>query len=276
MALSAGAIYFVSATQDGEQTQTVVETVTPDAANTGTSVGSASPSPLESLTPQVTPTSTATPVEGFPTDFMFIGGTVWVDAEPVITNVSAVIDGIECATTTTSLLGESAVSGFYFSVPSDQVRAGCGVPGAVIEFIVDGATAPVTVQWQPASHPPIDLIIGAPFARYFGTFTYTGDVQSFVVAALIGTSLCGSYAGPQQGTGGPGSYTYFILVESQESEPGCGHDGADVVFHLSVTTPLGLVEAPVVLPTAPWQPGPIVTLPHSGDPLQKATAAVSE
>jgi hypothetical protein len=206
------------------------------------------------------PTPTLTVDQRFPTDAMFIGGDVWVNATGAYNRLVALIDGVECASTTGSGVVDGYGASFYVSIPAASVRPGCGVPGSTIQFLVDGELAPQTAVWQPGSHPPIVLRIGPEFAQYVGRFTYSGFTGGWVVQPLIDGVVCGGQINPAQGVG---EYGFHIVVLAEETRAGCGRAGAVVTFRLMDTSGEVAVEIPYAFPTAVWETSGIVKLPDS-------------
>ena len=174
-----------------------------------------------------TPTPTATPTAGMPASNqpMEVSGTVWVNAAPASATVQAFIGSTECASGPTVVYPDSYGTSFALEVPSSLEKAGCGQPGATVSFAVGGAPVGKTVVWQSGGYARVDLVVGPPFARYEGTFTYLGGGGA-QVEALIDDVVCGEQRSPLLGLGP--TWDFDIIVLPAELRPGCGSPGATV------------------------------------------------
>jgi len=171
------------------------------------------------------PISTPTPAPPEPADFAVIP---WVNARNSARQVIAKIGETVCATgvpTTGSGLGI-----FGVSVPSAEALPGCGRDGAVVTFFVDGQQAPQTAIWHSRAFPGasqlVQLIIGPPFARFFGGVSPSKLSPGQEVVPYVADTVCG------YGEANDPRDAYEAVVYSSEQQAGCGTEGAQVTFKL--------------------------------------------
>ena len=228
------------------------------------------------------PISTPTPAPPEPADFAVIP---WVNARNSARQVIAKIGETVCATgvpTTGSGLGI-----FGVSVPSAEALPGCGRDGAVVTFFVDGQQAPQTAIWHSRAFPGasqlVQLIIGPPFARFFGGVSPSKLSPGQEVVPYVADTVCG------YGEANDPRDAYEAVVYSSEQQAGCGTEGAQVTFKLLDAQ--GNVIA-VANEKATWHawdavfehiqrldltfgPAAVITMPGTGmgDALRSATSA---
>ncbi len=68
----------------------------------------------------------------------------WRDV-PAATPVRALIDGVECATGNTALIG--GIARYALRVRTESEQAGCGIPGRVVVITIGGLTATTEFSW---------------------------------------------------------------------------------------------------------------------------------
>ena len=232
-------------------------TLTLDTTDTPVTVDATdTPMPLEpsATSASAEATTTPAPAEGW----MTIGGHLWIDARPAGAVISALIDGQVCAEESTLLppVGPPVIS---LDVPPASEKAGCGRPGATVFLEVNGTPAPQVVPWAGGETPLVEVVIGPPFGRYGGSFTYEGAVTQYEVVPLIDGNVCGEQLPWPRG--GPSPVVFYeIVVDPIELRAGCGHPGAIVELRVRITSPgAGTHEA--LLASVPWQTDGLVTLP---------------
>jgi hypothetical protein len=167
------------------------------------------------------PTATSTPAPPEPAEFDIFP---WINAENTAREVIADIGGTLCATGVALVPpssppgGRSRVS-HYLSVPSEQVRPGCGYEGAVVTFSINGMQAPQTGIWHSGGMPQmITAIIGPPFTRFSIWSVQAERVLRAGGSAVpyIGSTACGNEE----------------VAYSNEQEAGCGVEGSQIRFKL--------------------------------------------
>ena len=228
-------------------------------------VRSATPTP--SAVPTATPTATATPVTS-----MFIWADVAVNAGPTFDRVTAMIGDVECVSANAGYYPESfGVTSAILQVPSSHERSGCGVPGAIVHFLVGGVPAKGTVPWQQGGFARVSVVMGPDWASYYGRYAWpaTPSGSWFGVVAVINGTDCGKQGNPLQGEGP--EWSYGIKVLPDELRPGCGRPGSVVRFELRA----GDVLLARARETAIWQPAALqgVDLTFAPVPVLPATGA---
>lgn len=169
--------------------------------------------------------------------------------------VTAVIGDVECGSAWTSGIVDGPEVAYYaMRVAPEEEIAGCGVDGREVRFVVDGVEAKSRVTWR-NERQNVSLWTGPDFAAFGGSLTKDGrvwpvpcanhgyDCYGPVVRAYINGTLCG--------TKQPHGYFYLygyslLLVQSAESTPGCGVEGAMIRF---------TVDGLAANETAVWSPG---------------------
>lgn len=164
----------------------------------------------------LTPTATSVPLE--PALFIVVP---WVNGQNTAHgNVTARIGETLCATGVPLVLPGGSRVDYSLSVPSQEAVPGCGYEGAVVTFFVDGRQAPQTAIWRSggAGDPSriINAIIGPPFAHFITISEEAEFEPGRSLVPYIGGKACG----------------YGGVVYSNELEPGCGVEGAEVTFKL--------------------------------------------
>jgi hypothetical protein len=158
-------------------------------------------------------------------------------------DVRAYIDGIDCSS---GYLAPADDPRFYVRVVSETLIHGCGAPGKVVRFTVEGNQANETAVWSPAMRPdssPLLLTVGPPFAYFFPTFEtadggFAGYPWQHQVEAVVNGRVCGVSEPYAQGT--------QVAVASHEAVPDCGREGDLVRF---------LVDGTRSDTTAVWRAG---------------------
>jgi hypothetical protein len=221
------------------------------------------------------PTPSAEPDEASAS--MTVWGPVWVDARPAATTIRAFVGETECAAEDSITPVDTYITTYRLVVPPAEERAGCGEPGAIINFTVGGAPVGTTAAWQSGGTARLDLVAGPPFARYSGEFTWSDATGALAVEPLIGERVCGEQLNPLQGEGP--SYGYDVVVDPETLQTGCGVPGAIVRLRL-VREEEGrrTVLADATGGEVTWEPGiqltghaltfaatPNVVLPTTGD-----------
>ncbi len=179
------------------------------------------------LTP--TPSSAEGPVATF-------HAYVWVDAQPEAGDVVLPKIGDQvCGSAARRLVTEG---GSYWDVEvvSDSFMPGCGTPGVIITFWVEGRRANETAQWYPGEEERIELVVGAPFALFGGIVNRDINWPEEIMPVINGKD-CG-YAIH----GFVDANVYDVVVYADEFRQGCGVDGTQVKFKL-VDVETGEVKA---------------------------------
>jgi hypothetical protein len=112
---------------------------------------------------------------------MFLGGSLWTDAEQPAGEVLAFIDGVQCGDGQQGLLPDSFSPSFTLIVRSDSEQAGCGVPGAEVTVTLNGRAMNERVAWQSGFREPVTLIAGPPFAVYGGVLLFDGTPPDYTL-----------------------------------------------------------------------------------------------
>ena len=189
---------------------------------------------------------------------MTIGGHVWINARPAGGVITALIDGEVCAEESTLLppVGPPVMS---LDVPPSAEKAGCGHAGATVVLEVNGTPAPQTVPWAGGQTALVEVVIGPPFGRYGGSFSYGGAIAQYDVVPLIDGHVCGEQLPWPRG--GPAPVVFYeVVVDPDELRPGCGRPDAIVELRVRITPPGGTTHEAALGSTA-WQTNGLVTLP---------------
>jgi len=207
--------------------------------------------PTPSITVTATPTATATPVTA-----MFVWADVTVNAAPSSERVTALIGDVECASEVPIRLPDIGGTTAFLTVPSSAERPGCGVPGAIVHFLIGGQPARGTVVWETGAFSRVSLVIGPDWASYYGRYVWpwTPGEPLFMVVAVVDGRDCGAQENPLRGEGPEWGYGLKVLPD--ELFPGCGRPGAKVQFELRTSDGI-LARASE---TAIWQPGAVQEL----------------
>jgi hypothetical protein len=266
-----------------DETQTAQPAVVASAAAAAEAEATPTAAPA---TPEPTPTledePTSVPeVYDLPTpasdaEAMALGGFTYVNARPAGGRLVAYIGGQECGRGTSGFMGDVQTAMFTFPVASDAERAGCGVPGAVISFTLDGQAVNETMEWQPGIQK--DLVVylsaGPRFAIYRGTFSLVGGFRSrpnadagLLVTPYVDGQRCGEAVPAGVYPQDHARFLYWVTVQPNELQAGCGREGASVVLRLQVEGGPSLDLA-----TVPWQTLPVVPVPNVD--LRRAIPAV--
>jgi hypothetical protein len=191
---------------------------------------------------------------------MFLGGSLWIDAEQPGGDVLAFINDVQCGEGQQALVPDAFSPSFILIVRSNSEQAGCGVPGAEVTVMLNRRAMNERVAWQSGFREPVTLIAGPPFAVYGGVLLFDGTPPDYTVVPYINVVACGD---PQSGAPifPDNPYRYGALVLSDQMRPGCGHDGAMVslVMHMD-----GLQD--IVLDTVPWRTSAYMDGPYMEDP----------
>lgn len=194
------------------------------------------------------PTSPPLPTASSDSETMILGASLWVDARPATGEVLAFINGQECGKGQASFADQgSPFTTFGIAIASDADKPGCGVPGAVITMTVNGRELNGPLVWMPGFQAMDALAAGPPFARYYGRIRADfGSLPRMRVVPYVGDAVCGEQLTSSRLALDESSYT--VVVDSEDSRPGCGRPGAVVVFKLSID---GLPE--IDLGTEAWK-----------------------
>lgn len=179
-----------------------------------------------------TPTPTSTPVASATPSAQQIDtfrGQAWLNGRQVGGPIAAKIGGVDCGEPSTSVTpADSTASVYTIAVLSNDVRAGCGTPGAIITFFVQGVQASQTATWQAGAQETLILIAGPPFGTFSGTMSSSravgGSVVPFVNGQPCGYDEGGGFIDP--------AHNYSVIVFSTQQQAGCGAEGAQVNFKL--------------------------------------------
>lgn len=187
--------------------------------------------PLEAATP--TPTTTATPIATAGPAPVVAGfrGTAWVDGRPGGGRIEARVGTVVCGDATTLGMVDAGPS-YNLAVASETEKAGCGRPGAVITFFVDGRQANETATWDSAAgkSQSLTLMVGAPFAQFWGKAAIAAISGDDRVVPYVGDKPCGRQVSSWMGSESP--YGYQVVVYSADQQAGCGTESAEVTFKL--------------------------------------------
>ena len=182
-------------------------------------------------------------------------GTAWVDAEPYYwQEVEARIGDVVCGQATPFRVVDSDSPSFFLYVMPATEKPGCGTPGAVISFFVDGRQAHQTAEWERDSSDSLSLVVGAPIAWIYGKFTLTVSPVSYEVIPFVNGVACGYQLNPWQGVG---EFGYGVVVYPKELKEGCGVEGSVVTLSL-VNTSTG--KAVAAVQTGIWHADTVQTL----------------
>jgi len=188
----------------------------------GSVANAQTPTPTSTSTPSVLPGETAPA----PQPAVF-GGSVWVNARRVDDRgVTAKIGDVVCATVRAPLVMPPGGGGptYGLAVPSDEVLPGCGREGATVTFFVGDQQVSQTVVWHAGEDMRVDLIIGPPFALFFGGVGPSRLSSRQVIQPYVGNAVCGYGDANDPGDG------YEAVVHSTEQQPGCGVEGSQITF----------------------------------------------
>ena len=200
-------------------------------------------------------------------------GDAWKDAERIDNpSVEAIIGNKNCTGPGGVHPTDQGLAFYQISVIPASIVSGCGEPGSVIQFTLNGETANETAIWQDegasaANHHRLTLTIGPAFAWWVPVvepIQQAIEDEDLHVEAFIGDTLCGRAERP----GLPG---VLLVVPSAELVPGCGTEGATVTFTVNgqpseqtATWTAGYGDyLPFTLPDAAPEPDPTAT-PGSG------------
>jgi hypothetical protein len=150
--------------------------------------------------------------------------------------VVAMIGDVECGEDVTAhpVSDGEEVSGYAIDVLTDAQKPGCAQPGDTIRFFIGGEPASPTAVWEEDSHN-LDIHTGPAFATFRGGLTCRGEpCIEFVVGpntaplvrAYVNGKLCASHAV----SGWLITSYYSVNIPSAEAVPGCGVEGATVMF----------------------------------------------
>jgi hypothetical protein len=269
MAGAAGGIYLVAATDESDQQlpESTDSAVISASATASAELGTPTPTettPPTAETPAAAATSTPPPT---PLDEpMLIGGSVWIDARPVLGTVEALIDGKTCASAEVINSGHGPVQVFFMEVPSAAQEQGCGNHGRLVEFTVNGLPLNESVAFEEGLREPVLLTSGAPFARVTGKLIVAADdTTQIIVLPVIDGQVCGEdlaggiLGGPERG--------YDVVVYSDVQQPGCGTIGKTVSLELAVINDDHSEQAlGISIGTTNWAPNETVSRPDWVDP----------
>ena len=192
-----------------------------------------SPNATHTATATATATATPTPVPSTvtpsPQQVDAFEGQAWLNARVSFGPITAKIGDVICSGPSISITPADSTETLYtVRVLSNDLRQGCGRPGAVVTFFVEGQPAPQTAVWQAGGRQFLSLIAGPPFARLFGTLsierTSSEPVVPFVNGQACGYDRGGGFVAPET--------MYEAIVLSNEQQAGCGGEGSSITFKL--------------------------------------------
>jgi len=180
--------------------------------------------PTATATSTVTPAPTPTPS---PRQVDLFQGQAWLNGRVSGGPITAKIGDVICSEPSISVTpADSTVSIYSVRVLSNDLRPGCGQPGAVITFFIEGIQASQTALWQAEGNQFLTLIAGPPFARFSGTLsisrTDSEQVMPFINGHACGYDMGGGFVDSE--------HVYAAIVFS---ESGCGTEGAEVNFKVT-------------------------------------------
>lgn len=194
--------------------------------------GSASArTPTPTTTPTPTPAVTLAPptFTPSPAQFSTFEGQCWLDARPCNgQTVSARINGAVCVSPASySYVPPDADQVlFVLKVPSKDVTPGCGSEGATVQFFVGDRAVGQPSVWHAGATEIRAFVVGFPFAHFAGALRIDRRLSNESLVPYVGGNLCG------YGVFGPPPYGYGAEVFSNEQQPGCGTEGAQITFKL--------------------------------------------
>jgi hypothetical protein len=253
-----------------QETQTAVADVaTPVAIASAPPTTEAVASTAPATTVEDEPTSVPDPVRHWPTassdsEPMSLAGEIYVDGRPASGTLVAFIGGQECGKGQSGFAEDRGF--FVVTVTVAAERAGCGVPGAVVSFTMNGQAVNETVAWKPGvQDSAVALSAGPAIAIYRGSFSLVpgfksglpGAKPSLVVTPYIDGLACGDAVDAGVNLLDHARWVYQVVVDPEELRGGCGRDGASVVLQLQVEG-----GPSIDLATAPWQTLPVVQVPN--------------
>jgi len=183
-------------------------------------------------TPTPTQTSTATPSPTpSPQQTSVFQGQARLDAHTYPGPLTAKIGDVQCGEREpVAVSGGGGASLYRVSVISDEIKPGCGYEGAPVTFFLGDQQAHQTGIWHAGSFQLLSLAAGYPFAEFSGTLSTNGQLLSEILVPYMGDKPCGYGTSTWVGTGP--HYSYSAIAYSNEQEPGCGVEGAEVTFKL--------------------------------------------
>ena len=101
-----------------------------------------------------------------------------------------------------------------------------------VSFVGD-RKASQTFEWHAGTTTRADIIVGPPFAYFGGTVTFRCPLDA-ILLPFVGDQSCG-YAYPIETLPQPCSgdaVPYQVVVYSNDQQPGCGVEGAELTFKL--------------------------------------------
>jgi hypothetical protein len=234
------------------------ETAAPRPSEAANALSTSTPTlawPTSTATPTATPTL---PPERQP---MHVFVRAWIDANPGFSSVTALIADTECATVEPIIVPGDYAPSITVEIPAAAVRPGCGTPGAVVRFIVDGREARPTITWSPGEYVSLTLFVGPDFARYYGRYVLPQPPGLWTIVPTIGAMDCGYQLNPLLGEGP--EWAYDVVVYPHEIRAGCGRLGGLVRFEVRA----GDDVLAVAQETAIWEPGAVKELPLTMIPV---------
>ena len=175
-----------------------------------------------------------------PQAFMQVRGNAWVDAAPArVTGANGVeirafIGPVDCTLQQYMVVipPDTGPGPYGLHVAPDGLVPGCGKPGALVRFILDGREMNETFEWQADSQFGRRLTAGPAFAIYSGNI-WEEVVEDSQDPSSAGLTLEGFIDGR------PCSQLYytfggFLLVVLPESlKPRCGSEGSQIVLQIN-------------------------------------------
>lgn len=193
---------------------------------------------MEGAAPATTPVPTATPTPQ-PGEVSHFYGWTWAQDSaggPITAKIGDVICGEGVMLICPPADPPPKQCPYEVDVLSEQTRAGCGSQGEMVSFFIGQERATQTAAWHAGTSQKINLSAGPRFAFFYGHFAFPRQLTSSgpnreQVAPFVGDRRCGWEIIPPIPMG-EGIYEYRVIVDSSETQPGCGVEGAQVTFKL--------------------------------------------
>jgi hypothetical protein len=148
-------------------------------------------------------------------------------------------------------------------VPPENESPGCGRPGAIIHFEIDGRPANQSLTWAPGAGTFLTFTAGPEAAVYWGEAGFDRLPVNWHVVPVIDGMECGWQLNGFRGEGP--TWTYEVAVYPDEMVPGCGRDRALITLRVIQTDQSGAKRVIGDLEGAQisWAPGAKTHLPDA-------------
>ena len=124
--------------------------------------------------------------------------------------------------------------GYHLDIVPAAVKPGCGYEGAPVTFFVGGKQANQTAVWHANTSQEVNLWTGPAFAYFYGRVAFPPGLNRSIgldrpigMNAYVDDRLCGD-----EKRGVWKRFPYYVVVSSDEQQPGCGVEGAQITFKL--------------------------------------------